>query len=81
MKFCELLDIRTQNRFSEQGLNRSHIPCTTFEHFETSVPLSGRKQENMNHVEDLQRRFGTPRDRPVRLSEASRRISDSLDFE
>ena len=57
MKFCELLDIRAHNRSSEQCLNRSHIPCTTFEHFETSVPLSGRKQENMNHVEELQQKL------------------------
>ena len=54
MKFCELLGIRAQNRCSEQCLNRSHVRCTTFEHFETSVPFSGRKQENMNHVEELQ---------------------------
>lgn len=35
----------------------------------------------MNHVEDLQRRFETPRDRLARLSEAGRCISDSLDSE
>ena len=35
----------------------------------------------MNHVENLQRRIETPRDRLAPLSEASCRISDSLDFE
>jgi len=57
MKFCELFGIRTQSRSSEQCLNRSHIPCATFEHFETSIPFSGRKQENMNHVEELQQKL------------------------